>query len=159
MTAISLSSAAALWFEDFVVGAEIWSTPKTLSEESIIDFARQYDPQYFHVDREAAAQSIYGGLIASGWQTTALCMRMICDTYLGRAQGASMGSPGIDAIRWLKPVRPGDHLRLKTTVLESRASESKRDRGIVRQRWEVFNQANELVMTLEGVNLFRRRPA
>jgi acyl dehydratase len=144
------------FFEDFPVGHVAESAARTLGEDEIIAFARQYDPQHFHVDAEAAKQSIYGGLIASGWQTVALCMRMICDAYL--IDAASLGSPGVNEIRWLKPVRPGDAIRLRMTVIESRPSTSKPDRGTVLHGWEVFNQRDELVMRMEGYGMFKRRP-
>jgi acyl dehydratase len=145
------------YFEDFPVGFVTESVARTLGEDEIIAFARQYDPQYFHVDPAAAKQSIYGGLIASGWQTVALCMRMIYDAYLGEA--ASLGSPGVNEIRWLKPVRPGDAIRLRMSVLEAKPSASKPDRGTVLHRWEVFNQQDEVVMRMEGYGMFRRRAA
>jgi len=126
-----------------------------LTRESIMEFARRYDPQPFHVDEEAAKQSTYGGLIASGWHTVSLAMRMICDAYL--LDAASLGSPGVNEVRWLKPVRPGDAIRLRMTVLEAKPSKSKPDRGTVLHRWEVFNQKDETVMTMEGYGMFRRR--
>jgi acyl dehydratase len=147
--------AIELYWEDFVVGTVFELGPRSLSREEILQFARSYDPQSFHTDEAAAASSIYGGLIASGWHTCALVMRMLYDGMLSRA--ASLGSPGVDAVRWLKPVRPGDSVRLHFTVLEQRASKTKFDRGIVRAGWRVFNQDDELVMTMEGVNLYRRR--
>ena len=101
-------------------------------------FARKFDPQPFHVDEAAAKQSMFGGLIASGWHTCALAMRMMCDAYL--LDAASMGSPGVEEIRWLKPVRPGDTLRVRCIVLEARPLESKPHVGLVRNRWEVLNQ-------------------
>jgi acyl dehydratase len=144
------------YFEDFPVGRVVEGGPSSLGEDEIIAFARQYDPQYFHVDPEAAKQSIYGGLIASGWQTVALCMRMICDAYL--LEAASLGSPGVNEVRWLKPVRPGDAVRMRMTVLEAKPSISKPDRGTVLHRWEVFSQNDELVMRMEGYGMFKRRP-
>ncbi|HYA47507.1 MAG TPA: MaoC family dehydratase [Burkholderiales bacterium] len=126
-----------------------------LTPESIMEFARRYDPQPFHVDEQAARQSAYGGLIASGWHTVSLAMRMICDAYL--LDAASLGSPGVNEVRWLKPVRPGDAIRLRMTVLEAKPSRSKPDRGTVLHRWEVFNQKDETVMTMEGYGMFRRR--
>ena len=145
------------YFEDFPAGMVAEISGPTLTKESILDFARRYDPQPFHVDETAAKQSIYGGLIASGWQTVSLCMRMICESYL--LDAASMGSPGVNEVRWLKPVRPGDTIRLRMTVLEAKPSTSKPDRGTVLHRWEVFNQQGELVMKMEGYGMFRRRGA
>ena len=122
-----------------------------------MEFARQFDPQPFHVDEEAARHSMFGGLIASGWHTCALAMRMMCDAYL--LEAASLGSPGVENLRWLKPVRPGDVLRVRTTVLEARPMESKPHIGLVRNRWDVFNQKDETVMQMEGYGMFRRRQA
>ena len=145
------------WFEDFPVGMAVEIAGPTLTRESILEYARRYDPQPFHVDEEAAKQSVYGGLIASGWHTVSLAMRMICDAYL--LDAASLGSPGVNEVRWLKPVRPGDSIRLRMTVLEARPSASKPDRGTVLHRWEVFNQKDELVLKMEGYGMFRRRGA
>ena len=143
------------YFEDFTPG-RVWEMDgPTLGKDEIVDFARRFDPQEFHVDERAAEDSPYGGLIASGWQTVALCMRMICDTYL--LQAASLGSPGVNEVRWTKPVRPGDRLRMKMTVLESKISRSKPDRGTVLHRWEVFNQRGEMVMHVEGFGMAARR--
>ena len=128
-----------------------------LTRESILEYAQRYDPQPFHVDEEAAKRSPYGGLIASGWHTVSLAMRMICDAYL--LDAASLGSPGVNQVRWLKPVRPGDSLRLRMTVLEARPSTSKPDRGTVLHRWDVLKQNGETVMTMEGYGMFRRRGA
>ena len=143
------------YWEDFYPGQVLETGGRSLSEEEMIDFARKYDPQPFHIDAEKAKQTFFGGLIASGWQTASLCMRMICDLYL--IEAASLGSPGIDELRWVKPVRPGDTLRLKSTVLETRASASRPDMGTVRSRSEVYNQHGELVMHMSGVGMFRRR--
>jgi acyl dehydratase len=146
-----------LYLEDFQPGQVREFGHYAVSEEEIVEFARRYDPQPFHVDPEAAKQSIYGGLIGSGWMTCAIAMRMICDGYLLRT--ASMGSPGVDNVRWKLPVRPGDVLHMRMTIVEVRPSQSKPDRGIVRTTWEVMNQKNEVVMTSEGMGLYRRRPA
>jgi acyl dehydratase len=150
-------SAKKYYFEDFPVGMALEISGPTLTKDSILEYARRYDPQPFHVDEEAAKQSLFGGLIASGWQTVSLCMRMICDSYL--IESASMGSPGVKEVSWTQPVRPGDTLKLKMTVLEAKASRSKPDRGMVLHRWEVFNQNQELVMRMEGYGMFRRRAA
>lgn len=158
MDAIRLKTTGELWFEDFAVGAVIEAEAPPLTEEEIVAFGSRWDLQYFHTDPEAAKSSMFGGLIASGWHTGATLMRMICDAYLLRAARASLGSPGLDNVRWLKPVRPGDRLRMRMEVLESRPSRSRPDRGSVRQKWEVFNQANEVVMTMEGWNLLLKRP-
>jgi acyl dehydratase len=143
------------YWEDFYAGQVLETGGYSLSEEEIIEFATKYDPQPFHIDREKAKQTFFGGLIASGWQTASLCMRMICDLYL--LESASLGSPGVDEVRWVKPVRPGDTLRLKSTVLETRASSSRPDMGTVRSRSEIYNQHGELVMHMSGVGMFRKR--
>lgn len=146
-----------LYWEDFAVGQTIELGEREVSRDEIVEFAQQYDPQAFHVDEAAAEASLYGGLIASGWHTCAMVMRMMCDGYLLRS--ASLGSPGIDSIRWLRPVRPGDVLRAQMIVLEARPSASKPDRGILKSDWKVFNQHDELVMTMQGLGMFRRRSA
>ena len=143
------------YWEDFYPGQVLETGGLSLSAEEIIEFARKYDPQPFHIDSEKAKRTYFGGLIASGWQTASLCMRMICDLYL--LEAASLGSPGVDELRWVKPVRPGDTLHLKVTVLETRASTSRPDMGTMRARSEVCNQHGELVMHMSGVGMFRRR--
>ena len=145
------------YWEDFPVGAVREFGGKTLSKEDIVRFAREYDPQPFHVDEEAAKRSVFGGLIASGWQTCGLAMRMMCDAYL--LDAASAGSPGVESIRWLLPVRPGDTLRVRLTVLEARVLQSKPHIGLVRNKWEMFNQNDEQVMHMEGYGMFLRRDA
>jgi len=143
------------YFEDFAPG-KVWDIEgPVLTKQEIIDFASRFDPQYFHVDEEAARRSPYGGLIASGWHTVSICMRLVCDRYL--LQTASFGSPGVEHLRWLQPVRPGDRLLLRLSVIEAKISRSKPDRGSVLHRWEVFNQKDELVMTMEGWGIFARR--
>jgi acyl dehydratase len=143
------------YFEDFTVG-RVWEAEgPVLSESEIVEFASRFDPQYFHVDAAAAKGSPFGGLIASGWHTVGICMRLICDAYL--LEAASLGSPGVNAVRWTQPVRPGDRLKLRMTVIESKPSRSKPDRGTVLHRWEVFNQRGEPVMTMEGYGMFSRR--
>lgn len=143
------------YWEDFTVGDRLVLGTKTFSEEEIIRFAKEFDPQPFHVDKERAEKSFFGGIIASGWHTCGVAMRLMCDAYLN--ESASVGSPGVENIRWLKPVRPGDTLRCERVVLESRPSSSKPDIGIVKSRWEAFNQHNELVMSMEGIGMFLRR--
>ncbi len=145
-----------LYFEDFHVGETVEIGRCAIDEPEIIGFANQYDPQPFHTDPELARGTNFGGLIASGWQTCALTMRMICDAYLKDA--ATMGSPGMEEIRWLKPVRPGDTLIAKRTIEEARPT-SKPDRGLVLTRWDVYNQRDEHVMMMRGYGLFARRPA
>ncbi len=143
------------YWEDFKVGEVEQIGGKRVDKDEIIAFARQYDPQPFHIDEAAAKQSMYGGLIASGWHTCAMVMRMMCDAYMLRS--ASVGSPGIDNLKWLKPVRPGDTINARRTTLETRESKSKPDIGIVNNLWEVFNQDGEMVMTMQGYGMFRRR--
>jgi acyl dehydratase len=143
------------YWEDFKPGETLVLGERKIERDEIIAFAKEYDPQPFHVDEDAAKKSFFGGLIASGWQTCGIVMRMMCDHYL--CDSASLGSPGVDNIRWLKPVRPGDTLRVERTILESRASNSKPDIGIVKTRWNVYNQRNEEVMSMEGLGMFRRR--
>ena len=149
--------SAKYWWEDFKVGEVSEMGRRTVTKSEVIAFAQQFDPQSFHVDEAAAKQSMYGGLIASGWHTVAMVMRMMCDNYL--LDSASLGSPGVDHVKWLKPVRPGDTIRAMRTVLESRRSASKPDVGIVKTLWEVFNQNDERVMTMEGYGMFKVRGA
>jgi acyl dehydratase len=143
------------YWEDFKAGEVLQLGEKRVDKEEIIAFAKQFDPQPFHVDEAAAKASMYGGLIASGWHTVALVMRMMCDSYM--LDSASLGSPGVENLKWLKPVRPGDTLRAQRTTLEVRASASRPEMGLVKTRWEVFNQTGEPVMTMEGYGMFGRR--
>ena len=144
------------YFEDFVEGETLDLGAFSYTEQEIVDFARAYDPQPMHTDPEAARRSIYGGLIASGWQTATSYMRRLVDQLM--RDSASVGSPGLDKLRWRAPVRPGDVLRARFTVLEARPSNSRPDWGIVRSRGEVLNQNDQLVMDVEAVNFFGRRP-
>ncbi len=146
-----------LYLEDFKPGDAFEFGRHTFTREEIVAFARQYDPQPFHVDEEAARRSIYGGLIASGWQTVGVTFRLAVEGLIGRV--ASLGSPGVDEIRWLRPVRPGDTITARAEVLEVRPSASKPDRGVIRIRYEALNQRGETVLTMVGVGLFGRRPA
>ena len=145
------------YLDDFEIGERFVGVGITLSEAQILDFALTYDPQPFHIDREAAAASHFGGLIASGFQTLAVGFRSFYQA--GVINHASIGSPGLDELRWLKPVRPGDTLHTEVEVKSKRASRSKPDRGIVHMDWEVKNQAGEVVMTFTGIHLLRRRAA
>jgi acyl dehydratase len=144
-------------FEDFEVGQAIACGPRTVTADEIVAFAKQFDPQPFHVDRAAGERSIYGSLIASGWHTVAMAMKMACDAYL--LDSTSAGSPGIDELRWIKPVRAGDTLRAEIVTLEVRPSNSRPDRGVVVSEWRVYNQRDELVMTMRGMGLFLKRAA
>ena len=145
------------YFEDYHVGSVYEFGPIPVEEEEMVEFARKYDPQYYHVDREAAQKSAFGGLIASGWFTAALAMRLVVDHFLSRV--AAMGSPGAGEVRFLKPVRPGDELSVRITILEARRSKSKPDRGVVRSSVDVLNQRGEKVMTREAVGFVRCRSA
>jgi len=144
------------YWEDIKVGEVVELGSRTMDKERMVAFAREFDPQPFHTDEKAAEASIWGGLIASGWLTGSILMRLLCDGFLKDTAG--LGSPGIDELRWLKPVRPGDTLTARLTVLETKASRSKPDRGIVRSLTEMLNQHGEVVMTTTGVNFFSRRP-
>ena len=145
------------YFEDFTPGQVIELGSWTITRDEIIAFAKQFDPQPFHLDDEAAKQTIYGGLIASGWHTGSIAMRLLYDALL--KDTVSLGSPGVDELRWVKPVRPGDTLSVRVTVLECVPSRSKPDRGIVRSAVEMRNQHGEVVVTSKGLSLFGRRPA
>jgi len=142
-------------FEDYLPGAVYEYGSIAVTEAEIIDFGRRYDPQDIHVDPEAAARGNFGGLIASGWQTVTIMMRLLVAHFLPKA--ASLGSPGIDELRWIRPVRPGDALRIRVTVLEATRSRSRPDRGMVRTLVEVLNQNGEIVMSLKPMNLLSGR--
>jgi acyl dehydratase len=150
-------TTAEVYFEDFTPGREFRTEGITVTEAQIIDFAMAFDPQPFHLNLEAAKASIYEGLIASGFQTMALTFRLFVQT---RALAAcSLGSPGVDEVRWLRPVRPGDTLKATVQVLEQRPSTSKPDRGIVRLHWTTVNHRGEPVLTMTSMQLIRRRPS
>jgi acyl dehydratase len=143
------------YFEDYVPGPTYEYGPISVSEAEIIDFAKKFDPQYIHADPEKAARGPFGGLISSGWHTSSLMMRLYADNYVSSV--AAIASPGVDELRWLKPVRPGDSLWIRVTVLESRRSQSKPHFGMVRVLIEVINQNKETVMTVKTMNLIRCR--
>jgi acyl dehydratase len=147
-----MSSAAASlrnrYFEDYRDGETFEFGDYLVTEDEIIEFATRFDPQPFHVNKEAASATIYGGLIASGWMTAAIGMRMLVDNFI--SVKSSMGSPGVDELRFLHPVRPGDRLRLKVTILGTRASQSKPDRGVLQFYEEILNQNNVPVLSLKG---------
>jgi len=143
------------YFEDVRAGERVDLGTHTVTEEEILAFARRYDPQPFHIDAEAAKQSIFGGLIASGWHTCAIMMRLTVEAGR-RNQAATTGSPGVDSCRWLKPVRPGDTLAGRTEVLETWPSRSK-PIGFVRSRVEMLNQRGEIVLSLVAISMYRRR--
>ncbi len=146
-----------LYFEDFTVSARFASPGITVTEGEIIQFALRYDPQAFHLDVEAAKQSPYGGLIASGFQTLGLSFRLFLQT--GVFAACSLGAIGVDEVRWLLPVKPGDTLRVVSEVMEAKASSSKPDRGIARIKHTTLNQRGEAVQTMVGIHILRRRPA
>jgi len=145
------------YFEDYIPGAVFEYGEIRVDEAEIIEFARRFDPQDMHVDAEAARRGRFGGLIASGWHTAAMMMRLVAENFLPKK--ASLGSPGIDELRWLRPVRPGDVLRLRVTVLEATRSRSRPDRGVVRSLMEVLNQDGEVVMSLKPMNIIASRSA
>ncbi len=145
------------YFEDYHPGSVYEFGTIAVSEEEVLEFARRFDPQYFHTDPVRAASGPFGGLIASGWHTASLMMRLYADHYVSTV--ASLGSPGIDELRWVRPVRPGDHLSIRATILEAKRSRSKPDRGLVSSFIEVFNQKREVVMSIRVMNLMLcRRP-
>ncbi len=143
------------YFEDYVTGAVHEFGPIAVEEQEVIDFGKRFVPLSYHTDLELAKKSIYGGLIASGWHTAALMMRLYTDHYLSKV--ANLGSPGGDELKWDKPVFPGDDLSIRVTVLETRRSESKPDRGIIRSFVEVLNQKREVVMSVKMVNFVKSR--
>ncbi len=145
------------YFEDFHVGEVVELGSIAVSQESIIRFAQEFDPQPFHIDPEAARHSAFGGLVASGWHTASLYMRLLVDGMVGD-MAESMGSPGVDEIKWLKPVRPGDTLRGRLTIIDAIPSKSRPDRGTLKTLGELLNQSGEVVMTIRGVGFFGRRP-
>ena len=145
-----------LYFEDFSVGQQLDMGSRHVTEGEIIVFAHQFDPQPFHVDQDAAAVSMFGGIIASGWHTCSMMMRLVTDNLLNRS--SSLGSPGLDSVRWLKPVRGGDTLSVAYIVQDVRPSVSKPDRGVVVSLWQATNQHGEIVATVQGMGMFGRRP-
>lgn len=145
------------YFEDFVVGTTVAVGSYRITEEEIIAFATQFDPQPFHVDKAAAAHSIFGGIVASGWHICCIMMRLLVDNVV--TNSASLGSPGMDEVRWIKPVRGGDTLSMTTTILEVKPSTSKADRGVVWIEWRATNQHGELVTTVKAMGMFLRRPS
>ncbi|TPQ15638.1 MaoC family dehydratase [Streptomyces sporangiiformans] len=144
------------YFEDYVPGSVYVYGSITVSEEDVLRFAGDFDPQSIHTDPETAENGPFEGLIASGWHTTALMMRMYADHYVSKV--ASLGSPGVDELRWVRPVRPGDSLSIRTTVRQARVSRSKPDRGLVHTGIEVLNQRGEPVLTMTAMNFLLRRP-
>lgn len=140
------------FFEDYLVGSVHEFGSIAVEQDEVIAFAKRFDPQVFHTDPESAKKTIFNGLIASGWHTAGLMMRLFADHFLPKV--ASLGSPGVDELRWNKPVRPGDELSVRVTVLETRRSRTKPDRGIVHSFIEVMNQNRDVVMSMKAVNIF-----
>ncbi|MGE5290361.1 MAG: MaoC family dehydratase [Micromonosporaceae bacterium] len=145
------------YFEDYTAGAVYEYGHITVTEAQIVEFAQRFDPQPIHTDPGFAATGPFGGLIASGWHTAGILMRLFADHYLSRV--ASLASPGVDELRWPAPVRPGDALRLRTTTVQARPSRSKPDRGIVHTKAELINQGDQVVLHLVAMNLLLRRQA
>ncbi|MES2994096.1 MAG: MaoC family dehydratase [Pseudomonadota bacterium] len=143
------------YWEDFPVGNLREFGAMRVTREAILAFASQFDPQPFHLDDTAAEASLFGRLSASGWHTCAMSMRMMCDEYL--LESSSLGSPGIDSLRWVKPVLVGDTLSVRMTVLEARPMKSRPAVGLILSKWEVLNQDRELVLTMQGWGMFGRR--
>jgi len=151
-------SGDLLYYEDLVVGTKASFGRYEVTRDEVVAFAAQYDPQPFHLSDEAAAQTYFGRLSASGWHTAAMTMRMTVDHFRTSRQ-AGLGSPGIDELKWLRPVYPGDTLRCETELLEKRLSQSRPDMGITKGRTTVFNQHDQPVMTFVANGLIRTRPA
>jgi acyl dehydratase len=147
---------ADYYLEDFEIGRMYTSPERTVSEQEALDFARRYDPQYFHLDPVAARDSVFGGLVIGGFQTAAIAWALVQQTRMFDA--SAIAGIGIDELRWHKPVRPGDTLRCDFTLLEARASRTQSDRGIARFRYELKNQRDEIVLSLAIIQMLRRRP-
>lgn len=151
-----MTKPSTLFFEDFEIGQRMETKPFTITKENAISFAREYDPQYYHVDEEAAKTSQYGKLIVSGWQTAAINMKLKATTRLGQVDGGLLGL-GVDTLKWLKPVYPGDTLYLVITITDKRPSSSRPTHGVMKYKMETFNQNGELVMeTIPAVWVPRR---
>ena len=144
-------------FADFHAGQVIEAGPYVLSEAELLQFAQAYDPQWFHVDAQAAAESPFGGLIASGWHTCSIAMKLVVEAALAGSE--SFASPGLEHVRWPNPVRPGDALRLVADVIEVHRSEKRPTLGILRWRWRLFNQRELMVLDAEVTSLFKLQPA
>jgi acyl dehydratase len=150
-------TARDYYLEDFEPNVAYLSPPRTISEEEAIGFARRYDPQYFHTDPVAARDSAFGGLVCGGFQTAALAWALVLDSRM--FDQCPVAGLGVDELRWLAPVRPGDTLRCRFTLLESRRSGTKPDQGVARFKYEVINQDQRVVMTLVITQLLKYRPA
>jgi len=155
LSSVRPTPPARYYWEDFEVGRVREFGRCEVTREEVLEFAGRFDPQPFHLDDEAAAQSLFGRLAASGWHTAAMAMRMMCDGYL--LDSASLGSPGVEKLTWPAPVYPGDVLSVRNTVLESRPLASRPEVGLVKSRNEVLNQHGQVVLSMEGFGFFRRR--
>ena len=145
------------YFEDFKAGMVHELGGRVVTLDEIVRFAREFDPQPFHLDEAAAKRTPFGGIIASGWHTAAIVQRLVVDAFVNTS--ASLGSPGVDELRWLKPVRPGDTLRVRSEVTEMIPSRTKTDRGTIKVTYTVTNQKDDVVMTMKAAGLIGRRPA
>ena len=152
-----MQSRAPRYWDDYEIGQKFDLGSTSFTADEIVGFASKYDPQSFHVDAAAAARSMFGGLIASGWHVISKLMRLFVDNYVD--QRTTLGSPGVDEIRWLKPVRPGDTLTAWVECASKVPSKSRPDMGVVHEHWRATNQKGELVLTAKGINMVRRRPA
>lgn len=150
------ATAVRWYWEDFPAGHVLSVGSMAVSREAVLAFAREFDPQPFHLDDAAAEASLFGRLAASGWHTCAMTMRMMCDAYL--LESSSLGSPGLEQIKWHHPVFPGDTISGTMTVLEARPMNSRPTVGLLRSRWEIVNQDGTVVLTMEGWGMFGRRP-
>ncbi len=144
-----------MYYEDFVVGNVTTYGPRIVAREEIIAFASEFDPQPMHLDEEAAKKTMLGGLSASGWHTCAIMMRLICDGLVSNS--SSWGAPGVEELKWLKPVRPGDNLSVRMTVLEKRESKTRPAMGFVRHRIEMLNQNGDVVLDTSYAGMFGKR--
>jgi acyl dehydratase len=151
-----MTAAPTLYWEDFEKGSVAEYGPRLVTRDEIVAFAAEFDPQPFHLDEDAARASMFGGLVASGWHSCSLLMRIIADGFV--VNSSSMGSPGVDEVKWLAPVRPGDRLNVRATVLETRASRSRPEMGLVNFLFEMFNQTGVPVMKLTTTSMFGRHP-
>ena len=148
--------SATLYFEDFAPGQIFHAGPYHVTKDEILEFAREFDPQPHHLDEEAAKHSLLGGLAASGWHVSSIAMRMFSDAVLARA--AAMGAPGVEDCRWMRPVRPGDDLRLEVEIVETRASKSRPELGFVKLHWRLYNQREQVAFFISSP-MFARRNA
>ena len=151
----SMAGKSPIYLDDLAVGDQFKSGEHAMDEAQITSFAAQFDPQPFHLDHDAARASVFGALSASGWHTCAMAMRLMVLNFLN--ESSSLGSPGLESVKWLKPVFPGDTLRLQHTILEKRPMSKRPDVGLVRTTWEMFNQHGDKVLFMEGYGMFRRR--